>query len=80
MITEEYRDNRRRMTAEELAAHRGKWAAFSRDGRRIIASSETHEGLQDGLAAMGMSGQDFVFAWVVGPDDDDCRLGAEEWR
>jgi hypothetical protein len=80
MITKDYRDNRDRLPNEALAAHRGKWAAFSPDGCRIIASATTIESLETQLAAIGVDGQNVVFEWVAGPDDDDCRLGAEEWR
>jgi hypothetical protein len=80
MITKDYRENRARFPNEALAAHRGKWAAFSPDGCRIVASDATIEDLETQLTAMGVDGQDVVFEWVVGPDDDDCRLGVEEWR
>ena len=39
MSIQEYRDNRPHFTEEELRPFDGQWAAFSGDGRRLIAAS-----------------------------------------
>lgn len=77
MISQEFRKNRAAFPLAELAAHRGEWIAFSRDGTRIVASAATIEGLGERLDALGMDGQEVVFESVGGPDDD-VYLGAGE--
>ena len=79
MITKDYVRNRAQFPMAELVPHRGKWAAFNPEGNIIIASAETAEGLEIRLAELGMSGQDVVWEWVPGADED-CILGAEEWQ
>ena len=80
MISPDFHVNKARIAPEVLAPHRGKWAAFSSDGCTIAASALDLDELENKLAAMGIDAQEVAFAWVVGPDDDDCRLGAEEWQ
>jgi hypothetical protein len=78
MISQQFLEMRARFPATELALHRGKWVAFSRDCR-IVASAPTPEDLDEQLAALGLCGQDVVLEWVPGPDED-CKLGASEWQ
>src|ERR1700727_2556821 len=39
MNMKEFRRNRKLIPPDELAKHEGRWAAFSADGKRIIASN-----------------------------------------
>lgn len=77
MISQEFRENRARFPLAELAAHRGEWIAFNRDGTRIVAGAATFEDLGNLLDALGIDGQDVVFESVAGPEDD-IYLGAGE--
>lgn len=77
MITQEFRQNRAQFPREQLAKYRGQWVAFSPDGRRIVATAETLEALEDHLAAAGEDAQRLVFEGVPGPEDDSF-LGGEE--
>jgi hypothetical protein len=77
MLTQEFRENRKRFPREELAKYRGQWVAFSPDGRRIVAGAATLEDLEVRLQAMGEDAQRLAFEGIPGPDDD-MFLGAEE--
>jgi len=74
-----FRSNRAQFSREELAQYRGQWVAFSADGRRILASGETLECLEQKLAAQGNDPQEVVLEGVPGPEEDTF-LGAEELR
>jgi hypothetical protein len=74
-----FRSHRAQFSREELAKYRGQWVAFSADGRRILASGETLECLEQKLAAQGSSPQEVVLEGIPGPEDDTF-LGAEELR
>jgi hypothetical protein len=60
-----------------LAKYRGRWVAFSPDGRRIVASAATLGILEEQLQAAGEDAQRLAFEGIPGPDDD-ISLGAEE--
>jgi hypothetical protein len=77
MLTQEFRENRKRFPLEELQKYRGQWVAFSADGRRIVASAKTLEALHQRLRAAGEDAQQLAFEGIPGPDDDIC-LGSEE--
>ncbi len=78
MITQEYRNNRAQFPHAELVKYQGAWVAFSADGRRILASGETVEQLEQHIAAQGEDSQNTVLEWLPGAEDDSL-LGAGEW-
>src|SRR5262245_36145847 len=59
-----YREQRQRIPAAELAKHTGKWAAFSRDGRRVVASAKDLQKLEKKLVDAGEDPQTFVYEFV----------------
>jgi len=77
MISAEYGANRGRFPRAELEQFRGSWVAFSDDGRRIVASGETIQRLEEQLAAAGQDPQQVVFERIPGPEDDISLGGAE---
>src|SRR5262249_46083524 len=77
VISAEYRTNRSRFPRIELEPYRGSWVAFSGDGRRIVASGETLQRLEEQIAATGQDPQQVVLERVPGPDDDISLGGAE---
>jgi hypothetical protein len=77
MLTQEFRLNRSRFPREELEKHRGQWVAFSSDGRRIVASAPTLEGLERQFQMAGEDAQQLAFEGTPGPNDE-IFLGAEE--
>jgi hypothetical protein len=76
VVTQEYRDNRARFPWSELVKYAGTWVAFSADGRRVIASGETVEQLEERLASGCTPGQ-VVFERLAGAEEDSL-LGAGE--
>ncbi len=70
-----YRQNRPKISAEEIRKHRGEWVAFSGDGRRIIASAPELTDLEKCLAAAGVDQRDVVFEQI--PSTDTFIGGAE---
>ncbi len=77
MIPAEYGVNRARFPRVDLEQYRGSWVAFSGDGRRIVASGETIQRLEERLAATGQDPQQVVFERIPGPEDDISLGGAE---
>ena len=65
MITPEYRANRPRFPAVEVARYQGQWVAFSADGCRVVTSGANVAQLEDRLAALGEEGQRVVLEWVA---------------
>jgi hypothetical protein len=55
-----YRENRRNFSLKELKLHHGNWAAFSPDGRRIVASAPTLVELSEQLRKANSSLQEVV--------------------
>jgi hypothetical protein len=56
-----YQENRSKIPWAELTKHQGKWAAFSMDGQRVVASHEDLDGLEEALVALGEDAQTEVF-------------------
>jgi hypothetical protein len=77
MISAEYGANRARFPWVELEQYRGSWVAFSGDGRRLVASGQTIQRLEEQLAAAGQDPQQVVFERIPGPEDDTCLGGVE---
>ena len=75
MNTQEYRENRARFPAADLAKYRGQWVAFSLDGRKIIAGNEDL-GKIDGLVVA--AGEDPEQVALERIDLDDICLGGAE--
>jgi hypothetical protein len=50
---QEFRDNRARHPLSDLMKYRGQWVAFSADGRRVVASSDSLETLDELVVAAG---------------------------
>jgi hypothetical protein len=70
MSVKSYRQQRQNIPCSELAEHRERWVAFSRDGSRIIASAPTLDELEARLAAMaGRKGQPEVVFEFLGADE-----------
>jgi hypothetical protein len=70
-----YHEQRQRIPAEELAKHNGKWAAFSRDGKRVLASGTTLAALEKKLRAAGRDPLDAVYEFVG--EEDSVVTGAQ---
>jgi hypothetical protein len=70
MDIKEYRENRRHVSWDALARHRGEWVAFGLDGKRVLAGDPDLERLGEALMAQGQDLQQVVFEYVPGPDDD----------
>lgn len=64
-----YDENRARFSLDELRQHEGKWAAFSMDGARLIASAIDLEALDVLLRAAGEDPQSFAYEKIVLEDD-----------
>jgi hypothetical protein len=60
---------------EELLKHRGRWVAFSPDGRRIVASSANLAELDALVQAAGEDPEKVLFEQI--PDGDFIQSGAE---
>ena len=72
MNTQEYRENRARFPAADLAKYRGQWVAFSLDGRKIIASNEDLNKIDSLVAAAGEDPEQVALERI---DPDDFCLG-----
>ncbi|HMF19076.1 MAG TPA: DUF5678 domain-containing protein [Gemmataceae bacterium] len=57
-------ENRRKLPAEELAKHKGKWIAISRDGTHIVASAPTPKKLIKRLAIARKGPEDVILGRV----------------
>jgi hypothetical protein len=68
MSVECYRKRRDMIPFAELAPHSGKWAAFSCDGARVLASSESLEGLETAVRAAGADPHELVYEFVEAND------------
>jgi len=77
MSVQSYRDQRQRISPDELARHLGKWAAFSRDGSRIVASCETLEQLENKLIAAGDNPQELVYEFIGA---DEIMVGGAQFQ
>jgi hypothetical protein len=68
-----YQVNRCQFAREQLLPHVGKWAAFSADGKRIIASSESLANLESCLKAQGMDPQEVLFEQIHNDDENSIE-------
>lgn len=67
-----YRENRSRMTYEDLREYQGQWMAFSSDGARILASGPTLLELDARLVSAGVDPQEVAFESI---ELEDISLG-----
>jgi hypothetical protein len=74
MNMQEYLKNRQQFPLEQLASHRGEYVAWSPDGKRIVASSGTLEGLDDLVRAAGEEPSECI---VEGIPDADSVIGGD---
>ena len=56
-----YDENRAKFSAAKLRKYDGRWAAFSSDGTRIVASAENIEDLEHRLAELGEDPEEVTF-------------------
>lgn len=77
MNIQKFRMNRARFPRGELERYRGKWIAFSSDGRRIIASNESLDALEDRLSDLREDPQRVIFEYLPGAEDDLILGGGE---
>ena len=75
MNQQEYLKNRARFSPKELLKFDGQWVAFSKDGRRIIATSEDLAALDSLVVATGEDPENVAFERIE--MDDTCLGGAE---
>lgn len=67
-------EHRAAFPPEALAAYAGRWIAWSPDGSRILADSETPEALDNRILAAGEKPERCV---IEGIPDTDAMLGGE---
>lgn len=63
-----FRRNRDEYPDEQLQPHWGKQAAWSGDGKTLIASAESHEALYKFLYGIGVDPTDVVVEFIPHPD------------
>jgi hypothetical protein len=73
MNAREYILNRNAWTAEQLKPFRNLYAAFSEDGKRILASAPSEEELFDRIDEQGL--EQFVISYVEWFDDGTDSAG-----
>jgi hypothetical protein len=73
-----YRENRSRFSVEELRRYDGQWAAFSPDGRQIVASDSSLTGLLEALQAAGTDPQTVVLERIELETGDAFVGGADQ--
>ena len=64
MDTRQLRENRSTFPAAELAKYRGKWIAFSNDGRQIVSSAPDLAELDARLLALGEDPERVVLEFI----------------
>jgi Family of unknown function (DUF5678) len=64
----EYERNRSKFPPEELLKYAGKHIAFSLDAKRILASGDTMEEVEEKLRAAGIDPSQVVGSYVMPPD------------
>ena len=77
MIGQQYRTNRARFPPANLVKYHALRVAFSADGRRVVASGESVERLEEELAGMGKEAHGVVLEWLAGPEDDSMLGGGD---
>jgi hypothetical protein len=75
MSVQSYRQARQKIPLDEMAKHRGKWAAFSHDGARVVASAKSLERLEKKLLAGNEDPRQVVYEFV---DEDETMAGGAE--
>ncbi len=75
MSVQSYRDARRNIPSQELAKHRGKWVAFSRDGTCVVASCKNLERLEKKIVAAGKDPQEMVYEFLT---TEETMVGGAE--
>ena len=60
---------------EELSEHRGRWVAFSPDGRRLLASSANLADLDALVCRLGEDPEEVLLKRI--PGDGSIRSGSE---
>ncbi len=60
---------------EEMSKHRGRWVAFSPDGRRLIASCPTLAALDVMVRAGDENPEEVLLEWI--PDGEVIASGSE---
>lgn len=73
MDMHEFTKNRLAFPAEQLIQYRGKYIAWSPDGKQIVASDEDPLRLDDTVIALGYDPSEVVFSSV--PDGDSILGG-----
>jgi hypothetical protein len=73
--SQEYRQNRARFLLAELIRYNGQWVAFSRDGRRVIASNDDLAELDSLVMAAGEDPEQMAFERI---ELEDVYLGGAE--
>ena len=77
LTTSTYRENRARITVEELESWQGQWVAFALDGSRILAGAPDLQQLVERLRKAGLGASDCVFERVEF-DNYETFMGGEE--
>ena len=75
MSVKSYREQRKKIPDKELAKHRGKWVAFSRDGTEVIASAKRLVLLEKRLQETGKDPQEVILEFL---GTGEIVLGAAE--
>jgi hypothetical protein len=74
IISPNFQDNVSRISEVEINKHRGRFVAFSLDGRKILASAESMEHVETILVGMGIDPSQVVGSYLD-PPDVDAHLG-----
>jgi hypothetical protein len=72
-----YRENRERISADNLRQFDGQWVAFSSDGCRVVASGDTIGHLSERLIAAHEDIQEVVLERIE-IDNEETYLGGAE--
>ena len=72
-----YRQNRAKITFEELRKLDGKWVAFSPNAQQILASAPTIQELSDAVRELGEDLRHVVLEHIE-IDSTDINLGSAE--
>jgi hypothetical protein len=73
----QFRENRSRISLDELRKYNGQWVAFSEDGLRIVASGEELEEAAKRVEAAGAELKDVLFERIEF-DSNEIFIGGAE--